>query len=258
VLRCASEDGCYYSRQNYTFRVMASAQVSQGKEIRALRDRAGLTQEEAAEKLDMKTRTYGAYEREERDVSYKQMQKIRRVLGARVETSVTRSYGKNVKQYPVADSGESSTVLIDTQIINVEGRMPEPDQAEVHRVNTRWMGPWMSADMALVQSKSRIDGPGRYVVRWADGEDKVVLEAWRYGESKVCVRTHAPENKTVFEEVEQNVGLTVFRRDDGTELNIEVIGKVVFPDDDVQLMTEGMADTAARIVNNGGVNSESE
>jgi transcriptional regulator with XRE-family HTH domain len=75
---------------------MSVSEVTQGEEIRKLRDKAGLTQKQAAERLDMNERTYGSYERDERDISYKQMQKIRRVLGGRVDTSVTRSYDKNV------------------------------------------------------------------------------------------------------------------------------------------------------------------
>jgi len=229
---------------------MESASPSQSDEMRALRDRAGLTQEEASEKLDMKTRTYGAYERGERSISYEQMRKVRRVLGGQIEPVPNTRHIGDVLQYPVAnDGGESSTVFIDPNIINVEGSMPDPSEAKAYRVNSRWMGPWMSSDMALVREKRRIDGPGRYVVEWSQGSDKIVIEAWRYGEEKVCVRTHAPRKETIFEEVEHHDNYTLFRREDGTEIRGRVIGQVVFPSDDVQLMTEGMADTAARIVN---------
>jgi hypothetical protein len=61
----------------------------------------------------------------------------------------------------------------------------------------------------------------------------------------------------LFEEVGRENGATIFLREDGSEISIEVLGCVVFPDSTTQMMTEGMADTAARIVNGGGLNSES-
>jgi len=228
---------------------MPNSEVSQGEEIRQMREAADLTQEQAAERLDMNPRTYGAYEREERDVSYKQMKKIRRELGGRVEKVNAPKYDTHVKQYPVADSGKSSTVYVDSQIIPVD-RMP--DKGTAHYVNSRWMGPWMSASMVLAEPVSQIDGPGRYVVRWAGGSDKIVIEAWRHSESKVCVRFHAPERRVLFEEVGRENGATVFCREDGSEVRVEVLGAVVFPDASAQMMTEGMADTAARIGNGGG------
>jgi DNA-binding XRE family transcriptional regulator len=228
---------------------MPNSEVSQGEEIRQMREAAGLTQEQAAERLDMNPRTYGAYEREERDVSYKQMKKIRRELGGRVEKVNSPTYDTHVKQYPVADSGKSSTVYIDSQIIPVD-RMP--DKGTAHYVNSRWMGPWMDSDLVLAREVDQIDGPGRYVVRWAGGSDKVVVEAWRHSESKICVRFHAPERRVLFEEVGRENGATIFRREDGSEISVEVLGIVVFPDSTTQMMTEGMADTASRIVNGGG------
>jgi len=221
--------------------------------MRRLRENAGLTQKQAAEKLDMNPRTYGAYEREERDVSYKQMQKIKRVMGGKVETSISRSYDGSVKQYEVAgDGGESSTVYIDSQIIPVNGTMPEPHEATAHHVNTRFMGPWMDSDLVLAREVEQIDGPGRYVIRWADGEDKTVVEAWRHSNDQICVRFHAPERRVVMTEVRVENGVTVFRKQDGSEIDVEVLGVVVFPDDATQMMTEGMADTASRIINGGG------
>jgi len=50
-------------------------------EIRDLREAADLTQEEAAEKVGVKATTFGAWERGDRTPNYKQMDKIRRVLG---------------------------------------------------------------------------------------------------------------------------------------------------------------------------------
>jgi len=228
---------------------MPHSEVSQGEEIRQMREAADLTQEQAAERLDMNPRTYGAYEREERDVSYKQMKKIRRELGGRVEKVNAPTYDTHVKQYPVADSGKSSTVYVDSQIIPVD-RMP--DKGTAHYVNSRWMGPWMSASMVLAEPVSQIDGPGRYVVRWAGGSDKIVIEAWRHSENKICVRFHAPERRILFEEVGRENGATIFRREDGSEIRVEVLGAVVFPDSSTQIMTEGMADTASRIINGGG------
>jgi transcriptional regulator with XRE-family HTH domain len=228
---------------------MPHSEVSQGEEIRQMREAADLTQEQAAEKLDMNPRTYGAYEREERDVSYKQMKKIRRELGGRVEKVNAPSYDTHVKQYPVADSGKSSTVYIDSQIIPVDGNMPDPHEATAHHVNTRFMGPWMDSDLVLAREVEQIDGPGRYVIRWADGEDKTVVEAWRHSNEEICVRFHAPERQAIMKEVGLENGVTVFQKKDGSKIDVEVLGVVVFPDDNTQIMTEGMADTAARIIN---------
>jgi len=50
-------------------------------EIKKLRQSAGLTQSEAADRLDMNENTFGSYERGERTPTYKQMDKIRAVLG---------------------------------------------------------------------------------------------------------------------------------------------------------------------------------
>jgi transcriptional regulator with XRE-family HTH domain len=229
---------------------MDVSEVTQGEEIRKLRDKAGLTQKQAAERLDMNERTYGSYERDERDISYRQMKKIRRVLGGRVENVKPPTYYTHVKQYPVADSDKSpAKIYVDAELIPLD-RMP--DKGTAHYVNSRWMEPWMSASMVLAEPVSQIDGPGRYVVRWADGDDKVVVEAWRHSENKICVRFHAPERRVLFEEVGRENGATVFRREDGSEIRVEVLGCVVFPDASTQMMTEGMADTASRIVNGGG------
>ena len=130
---------------------MAVPETTQGEEIRKLRDRAGLTQKQAADRLDMNERTYGSYERDERDISYKQMKRIRRELGGRVEKVNSPSYDTHVKQYPVADSGESSTVYIDSQIIPIDGNMPDPHEATAHHVNTRFMGPWMDSNLVLAR-----------------------------------------------------------------------------------------------------------
>jgi len=70
---------------------MPHPEVSQGEEIRQMREAADLTQEQAAERLDMNPRTYGAYEREERDVSYKQMKKT-------VAKSMWRCWGWSFSQ----------------------------------------------------------------------------------------------------------------------------------------------------------------
>jgi len=228
---------------------MVVSEMTQGEEIRKLRDRAGLTQKQAAERLDMNERTYGSYERDERDISYKKIKKIRRELGGRAERVKPSTYDTHVKQYPIADSGESSTVYIDSQIMPVD-RMP--DKGTAHYVNSRWMGPWMDSDLVLAREVDQIDGPGRYVIRWANGQDKVVIEAWRHSENQICVRFHAPERRVLFEEVGRENGATVFRREDEGEVVVEVLGVVVFPDASAQMMTEGMADTASRIINGGG------
>jgi transcriptional regulator with XRE-family HTH domain len=231
---------------------MPVSKLTQGEEIRKLRDRAGLTQKQAAERLDMNERTYGSYERDERDISYKQMKRIRRELGGRVEKVNSPSYDTHVKQYPVADSGESSTVYIDSQIIPIDGNMPDPHEATAHHVNTRFMGPWMDSNLVLAREVEQVDGPGRYVIRWANGNEKTVIEAWRHSNDEICFRFHAPQRQVVMREVEYEDGVTVLEKEDGSKIDVELLGVVVFPDDSTQMMTEGMADTASRIINGGG------
>jgi len=53
----------------------------------------------------------------------------------------------------------------------------------------------------------------------------------------------------IMKEVESENGVTVFQKEDGSKIDVEVLGVVVFPDDSTQIMTEGMADTASRIIN---------
>jgi len=108
---------------------------------------------------------------------------------------------------------------------------------------------WMHSDLVLARSVDQIDGPGRYVIRWADGDDKTVVEAWRHSNEEICVRFHAPERQVIMTEVESENGVTVFQKEDGSKIDVEVLGMVVFPDDATQIMTEGMADTASRIIN---------
>jgi len=220
-------------------------------EIHEMRKAAGLTQEEAANKLNINRHTFGAYERGERTPDYKTMDKIRRVLGGqRKVASVSQNdniTSRHIKKYPVAEgSDDTPTVTIDDRVIDVKGGMPQ--NAKAHRVNDRWMGPWLDVDLVLVEPKSYIDGPGRYCVRWADGEDKVVLEAWRHSNDQIAIRTHAPETTSILTEVEREGDIVRFARPGGSELHVEVIGLVVYPSDSVRLMTKGMADTAARIL----------
>jgi len=63
-----------------TYRAPLTTFRSAMNEIKSLRKQRGLTQKEAAEKLDMNARTFGSYERGERTPDYKTMDRIRRVL----------------------------------------------------------------------------------------------------------------------------------------------------------------------------------
>lgn len=213
-------------------------------EIRDLRKQRGLTQKEAAEKLDMNPRTFGAYERGERTPDYKTMDKIRRTLGSKeLDTLGDDARSTHIKKYQVADSDKPSTVYIDDMLIQVGEQMPDTSEAMAHHVNTRWMGPWLDASLVLARDVEKIDGPGRYIIRWAEGNDKVVMECWRHSDTHIAVRTHAPEKTVLFEEVGMEDGLTHLIREDGHELHIEVLGRVVYPSDNVRQMTQGMADT---------------
>jgi len=232
-----------------------SSDIAMPSKVRQLRKDAGLTQEEAAQECSIPLRTFADYDRGETEPPADRMDHIRRVLGGeeKAVASVSQNHnlgGPHIKEYPVADSDDTPTVTIDERVIDVRGGMPQ--NAEAHRVNDRWMGPWMEADLALIEPKDFIDGPGRYCVRWASGNDKVILEAWRHSNSEVAIRTHAPENTAILEEVERNGDSVLFARPDGSELHVEVIGLVVYPSDSVRLMTKGMADTAARILEGGG------
>jgi len=235
---------------------MASSSKEGGKtEVRRLRERADLTQEEAAGETGIPLRTFQGYDRGETEPPTDRMDHIRRVLGGAEKKVASVSQNdhiesSHIKKYPVAGTGDTPTVTIDDRVIDVRGGMPQ--NAKAHRVNDRWMGPWLDVDLVLVEPKAFIDGPGRYCVRWADGEDKVVLEAWRHSNDEVAIRTHAPENTSILTEVERNADNVLFARPDGSELHVEVIGLVVYPSDSVRLMTKGMADTAARIIKGGG------
>jgi transcriptional regulator with XRE-family HTH domain len=220
--------------------------------VSKLREEAGMTQQQAAEATGIPLSTFQNYDQGRTEPPADRMRLIRRVLGGGEKSLASASQNGNTKyisKYPVVDSDDSPTVTVDERIANADGGMPE--DAEAHHINNRWMGPWMSADLVIVQPKSYIDGPGRYCVRWAGGEDKIVLEAWRHSNDQIAIRTHAPEQTSTLTEVEREGDSVLFARPDGSDLHIKVIGIVVYPSDSVRLMTQGMADTASRILGGG-------
>lgn len=88
--------------------------------IKEARKKAGLSQKELAEKLDMNLRTYGSYERGERDVSTAILLKICKTLNIssdyllgrnepsntneKIESNATILPAKNIRMIPVYDS----------------------------------------------------------------------------------------------------------------------------------------------------------
>jgi transcriptional regulator with XRE-family HTH domain len=140
-------------------------------EIRELRDRAGLTQREAAEECGLKLNTYGSYERGERTPDYKTMDHIRDVLGklagepqiiaGREEvdvvtvTPVTAGLGRN------ADAGEEELVLDRRFLVGTDIDMTRTDFV---RVVGSGIEPLLThRQIALVEETSSVAGDDLYV-----------------------------------------------------------------------------------------------
>jgi len=230
---------------------METLDHTQGEVLKQMRAGTGLTQSEVAEQLGISERRYGSYERDERCMTWEQMQQAKKVLGSLQSGVAVSSKDCNISdtylaQYP---SDDNSEIVLDKRIT---GRSSVPDRGKAHNVNTRWMGPWLDCEMVLAEDCKRIDGPARYVVRWSQGEDKVVVEAWRHSGREVAVRFHAPERTVIFEEVGRDGDGVTFEREGGSQIEVEILGKVFYPSNSTQLMTQGMADTASRIVNGQG------
>lgn len=134
-------------------------------EITQLREQAGLTQKEAADKLDMKTRTFGSYERGERTPDYKTMDRIRQVLGNSAEPSPTPPHDRRAYEIPVPHPvGDRETLVVDRR--EAERRYGNAlGKVRAHRIRSSSMervasrGAWVEY---LIDTDYQ--GPGMYLV----------------------------------------------------------------------------------------------
>lgn len=237
---------------------MGTESPTQREVLKRLRDQAGLTQGEAAEALNMNKRTYGAYEREERDISFNKMQRARRVLGEEkyttqaMESSSTAARSNAVKEYPVADDQDgapATTIYVDTRILAIDKNIPGPEEATAHLVNGRMMGIWMQRQQYVIARDCKeIGAAGRYVVRWAGGEEKIVVEGERRGNRSVLIRTHAPQQERMLSQGQRENGETTYQDENGSDVTIETIGKVVLPSDKPRQLVETVSDQLSRMV----------
>ena len=232
-------------------------------EVRRLRRQSGLNQKEAADELDMPVRTFRAYDRGEREPPASKMDHIRSVLGqderpVDKDTYNTHTNGSLVKQYPTSDSG-TPTVTIDTRLIDTDGDVPDRSEATAHYVQTYMMGVWMKDGWVLARNTSQIEGAGRFVVLWAGGKEKQVIEAMRYDDESVMVTYHHEGRKERFWQVESDGRATIFEREDGSQITVEVLGRVIMPRAHGQQQSEKIQRSVQRALEsiqlNGGGNA---
>lgn len=236
---------------------MGTEKSKQGEVLKRLRERAGLTQAEAAEELGLNERTYGSYERGERNISYNQMQEAKHVLGGgthAAEDNCATPDHEAVKQYPVAEAvGEDvpDTIYVDTRILTVDQKMPGPEDATAHLVSGRRMGMWMRSEQYVIaQDCDEIQTAGRYVVRWAESETKTIIEAERQGNQAVLVRMYAPRRERTLSRRKTEGSTTLYQGEDGSDVTIETLGKVILPSDKGRQLMHLVTDQLNRVARN--------
>jgi len=105
-------------------------------EVKRLREKAGLTQAEAADLLDMPKRTFESYDRGEREPPYQKMDRIRRLLGNR-QAKEGQGDGSRVPALPSDKNASSEPVIRANErrkslpLVSVATASGDPDVWEV-------------------------------------------------------------------------------------------------------------------------------
>jgi len=201
-------------------------------EIRELRTKAGLTQREAAKKLDLKLNTYGSYERGERTPDYKTMDHIRETLGklagepqvlaGREEvdvvtvTPVTAGLGRN------ASAGEEELVLDRRFLAGTDIDMKRSDFV---RVVGSGIEPLLThRQIALVEETTSVAGDDLYVFSCSlDEAPSIAILSKQNGTLEIETRGVCPTTQT-WEHIE---GHAYQNRETDQTCKIRVEGRVV-------------------------------
>lgn len=215
--------------------------MSISDELKRLRRKNDLTQDQAAARFDVSVSAWQTWEQGIHTPDMVELVRPRRVLGQKTKVaseSNSTDVTKHVAEYPVANgSGDSPTVKIDDRLIDLDGGMPT--HAKVHCANGSLMGPYLpDRCRVLVEEQVQVQGPGRYLFRWKGGTEKVVGYLNRWGDSSILLRRYAPREKVIIQHVEGDQ----YEHQDGTLFTMQVIGKVVYPPDSARQLTEEMMD----------------
>jgi DNA-binding XRE family transcriptional regulator len=194
-------------------------------EIKAMRKKAGLTQQEAADRLDMNRHTFAAYERGDRTPPYPVGVRIRKELGG-------ERFGLPDRVVPItvrsgwAGRGsavdESETMHFDERLLAGTGL--DSDEIGFVRVLGSGLEPALShRQVAITEPVERLVGDDLYVYRCSASGGLVVgiLSAVPRG---IELETRGPRPQT---ELLRHVEGRTYRDEEGRESEIELVGRVV-------------------------------
>jgi len=153
------------------------------KELKRLRDRCGLTQEEAAEKTGFNLGTWRSWEQGRHKPSSEKMDRVRRMLDdanfqGRESNGADNRHVERVRVRPVgAGVGKSTAgeeeVVLDTRLLNGSGI--GASEYEFVRVVGSSMEPVLTHNqIVLMEPTSRVTGDDLYVY-WSDMDDGHVV-----------------------------------------------------------------------------------
>lgn len=197
-------------------------------DIRELREKADLTQKEAAERLGIPVTTFGAYERGERSPSYEEGVRLREELAEAAGVSLGDSpHVVTIQMPPVAagrggaGSGERVEVQIDERLFEGTEISAESD---FYHLQGSGLEPLLSHGQAIgVDPCARVLGDDLYVWWCSEGEGYVagLLSSVRGG---LQLETKGPNPTSTFL---RHLGESRYRTPEGEESTIEIQGRVV-------------------------------
>lgn len=88
----------------------------------------------------------------------------------------------------------------------------------------------------------------RQVVRWGEGERKVVIEAHRHGNNTIRVRNYAPRTIHTLRESSRSGDVVVYEREDGTQITIEVLGRILLPQERGKRLMEEVTNRLSKVM----------
>jgi len=197
-------------------------------DIRELREKADLTQKEAAERLGLPVTTFGAYERGQRSPSYEEGVRLREELAEAAGVSLGHSPHVVTIEMPLVaagrrggDSGEPIEVQIDERLFQGTEIGSESD---FYHLQGSGLEPLLSHGQAIaVDPCERVLGDDLYVWWCSEGEGYVagLLSSVRGG---LQLETKGPNPTSTFL---RHFGEGRYRTPEGEESTIEIQGRVI-------------------------------
>jgi repressor LexA len=166
--------------------------MSLAKRLKEARQNAGLSQKELAESLNMNLRTYGSYERGERDISTAVLKDICKTLKISsdyllgrdtpvVESNATMLPDSNVRMIPVYESvaagfgAHAENVVVDYMPLYIVSSA-EAENTLIIRVEGNSMYPKIEDGDSIQVLRQDFAENGQVAVLLIDGEDAVVKQ----------------------------------------------------------------------------------